>query len=425
MRPTLLSLLAAGLTAAAVVGCAEQTPTAPRVLDQAALNSSTTTPVTDPNSPWDRIVEGETGPGSLYAIYVPKVPNGDAVYYAHGFRDVGPVNLDDKQDNFNQIRDGLGTLGYTVAYSSFSENGFAVKDGAQRTHQLRGVVASELGGQPARSFLMGHSLGGGIGLYLAERYPDQYDGALLMCGMVGGSLLQTQYIGNVRALFDFFFPDSPFPGGAITSPGKVISPQEVQMYLGSLLTSPNQAVREATAAKLLTIASTEQAPLPFISAALMPTLVGSVAGALNFHSRGIDNLLELSNGKSPFDNTADYVWKEGPVPSTSPLAPVLQSMISGANAGIERFAIDPKVENYLEHHFTPTGALRIPVLTIHNAYDPGVPAFHERVLADRVEKAGASQMLRQELRAAPGHCVIAAGDAVQSFQRMVAWASGN
>ena len=147
----------------AITACSETIPT--EIGPSAARLAASKVVVTEPTSgPWARIVEGETGPGSLYAVYVPRQPNGDAVFYAHGIRDaysyVNGVGIPTEvglgnQDGFFELRDKLGSMGYAVAYSSFSENGFAVKDGAQRTHQLRGLLASELGGQPNRSFLVG------------------------------------------------------------------------------------------------------------------------------------------------------------------------------------------------------------------------------------------------------------------------------
>ena len=116
--------------------------------------------------PWARIVEGSVGTGALYALYVPTVWNGDAIYYSHGVRDVDSrVDLRD-QDGFFATRDLLGAEGFAVAYSSWSDNGVAMKDGAQRVHQMRGILASELQGPPTRSFLMSHSLGSGIALEL-------------------------------------------------------------------------------------------------------------------------------------------------------------------------------------------------------------------------------------------------------------------
>src|SRR5687767_3294365 len=85
---------------------------------------------------WARVITGETGPGSMYQLYLPREWNGAAVFYAHGFRDVlEPVSLRN-QDNLAAIRDQLGERGIAVAYSSYSENGYAEKDGVQRTHQL-------------------------------------------------------------------------------------------------------------------------------------------------------------------------------------------------------------------------------------------------------------------------------------------------
>src|SRR5918994_4770452 len=212
--PTIQRFLVAALPCGALAACNES-PTAPGGVPDASLQ---VTSITRPTfGPWARIVEGRTGPNSLYAIYVPRQWNGDAIVYVHGFRDAdSPVDLRD-QDNLFQVRDILGGLGYAFAYSSFDANGFVVKNGTQRTHQLSSLLTAELQGKPERLFLAAHSLGGGIGLNLVERFPSQYDGALLMCGIVGGSLLETQYLGHVRALFDFFYPGA-LPGDVVKVP---------------------------------------------------------------------------------------------------------------------------------------------------------------------------------------------------------------
>ena len=422
MRPQLLSFAAGTLTALAVTGC-DSVPTA--TAPQFSLTpSAAVTSVEEPTSgPWAKIIHGQTGPGSVYAIYIPRTESADkpidVVFYAHGFRDVGtPIDLRDQnpddQDNLADIREALGQAGFAVAYSSFSENGFAVKDGAQRTHQLRGLVASEMGGRQGRSFIVGHSLGGGIGLYLAEKYPDQYDGALLMCGMVGGSLLQTQYVGNVRALVDHFYPGA-LPGGVLTPlpPGRAIDMNEVARLV---LMNPDAA---------RTIASTAQTALPIIpigdvrnpTSLYFQTLVGSLYGALSFHARGIQNVLDLTNGHTPFDNQANYTV------GTAFLGDA-EARIEVVNKTIVRYAADRSAWNYLERHFTPSGQLRIPVLTLHNAFDPGVPAFHEVALRRAAEAAGAAAMLRQEFAQRPfGHCAISSAEAVAAFQRLRAWVS--
>jgi len=70
MRYTTLPLLGAILLAAA---CTDQTPVGPSI--DAARSS---TAMANGSGPWAKVVEGETGPGSLYALYIPAEWNGDA-----------------------------------------------------------------------------------------------------------------------------------------------------------------------------------------------------------------------------------------------------------------------------------------------------------------------------------------------------------
>lgn len=410
------AVLALGAATIVLGACNETTPTsAPETVPVAAHGSSreTTLPT---DGPWQRIVEGTTGPGSRFALYIPRAWNGEAVYYAHGFRDAAsPVDLRD-QDQLFAIRDALGARGYAMAYSSFSGNGFVVKDGAQRTHQLRGLLASELGATPARSYLAGHSLGGGIALDLAERYASQYDGALLLCGMVGGSRLQTQYLGHARALADVFFPGR-FPGDAVRVPdGTVISLTDVVAAVG------------ANPAGLLAIGSSVQVPLPFVpmgsvldpASPAFQTLVGSLFAALSFHARGINDVTALVHGMTPFDNRGTtYALRP------DALVPGLGGLLALANATVARFDMPVAAANYLERYFEPTGLLGFPVLTVHNAWDPAVPLFHEHALRDRVDAAGATDRLLQRTVPSFGHCAISAPQAVQAFTDLAAWvASG-
>src|SRR5262245_58350344 len=91
----------------------------------------------------EQVVDGRIGPGALYRIVVPDDVNwnGTLLLYAHGFVPASePVALPPDAELF--VRP-LVNLGFAVAYSSFSENGWAVKDGAQRTQQLLGIFTSK------------------------------------------------------------------------------------------------------------------------------------------------------------------------------------------------------------------------------------------------------------------------------------------
>jgi len=153
-RPIAIHFAAAmfGLTLAAA--CSEQPPLAPaRHLSSGAFRAGATSSGT-----WSNQFSGVTADGAEYGIFVPNDWNGDVVFYAHGIiPPLAPVALPGPTDwdDAGALRDALGAAGYAVAYSSFSENGYAIKDGMQRTHQLRGIFTSKVG-NPRRSFLIGH-----------------------------------------------------------------------------------------------------------------------------------------------------------------------------------------------------------------------------------------------------------------------------
>ena len=367
--------------------------------------------VTEPaTGPWARVIEGETGPGAEYALHVPRDWNGAAVYYAHGFRDAGTeVGMAD-QDGFYAIREALGLQGYAVAASSYSRNGFAVKDGAQRTHQLRGLLTAQLPAPASRSFLVGHSLGAGVALDLAERFPAQYDGALLMCGMVGGTLLQTQYLGHVRALATHFFPT--IPGSPLVASS---APITIPMVAGAAM---------ANLPGLFAMASTRQTPLPHAPVPgpqMVQTLIGSLYGALSFHSRGIADVLALTHGHTPFGN-AGVTYQRGAAVGPVPAA-ALDAMIAGADAAVARFTMSPAAEAYLAHSFTPTGNLRRPVVTVHNRFDPAVPYFHVEALRARAIATGTAGNLLERAPLAAGHCGISPAQALAGFAELTQWAA--
>jgi len=419
-----LSLLAAGLMA--TVSCTDQSPVGPtpNVLHRSAS-------VTEPASgTWARIVEGETGPGSLYALYVPREWNGEIVYYAHGVRPpvpYAPISLAD-QDNFFAVRDALGAAGYAFAYSSFSENGLAVKDGAQRTHQLRGILNSQLPEKPTRSYLAGYSLGALVALELAEKYPNQYDGVLAMCGMVGGTQRELQYVGDVRALFDAYYP-GVLPGNVTSVPEPPLSIPEVQALVVKAIT-PTAQNPQATLG-LYAIASTAQTPLAYApigslgdpSSPAFQSLVGSLVTALYYQLLGTPDVVDRTHGQSPYDNRSTVYTMGTPVIPFAQLAPVIQGMIAASNQRVTRYDTTPAAQNYLENYYTPTGNLLIPVVSVHNMFDPLVPFFHEPAFAETVATAGASSMLLQRAIPNYGHCNFPTSVVVSSFQTLTNWVS--
>jgi pimeloyl-ACP methyl ester carboxylesterase len=72
--------------------------------------------------------------------------------------------------------------GFAYAASSNGEGGLPIKEAMIRTHQLTEYVIGKFG-VTGKVFIIGHSMGGLIGLLLGEKYPELYDGVLDISGM--------------------------------------------------------------------------------------------------------------------------------------------------------------------------------------------------------------------------------------------------
>src|SRR5262249_8999340 len=282
--------------------------------------------------------------------------------------------------------------------SSFGDNGYAVKEGAERTHQLRGLFVSRVGA-PARTYLVGHSLGALVVLKLAEQYPTQYDGALPMCGLVGGGPFEVQYLGDARVLFDAFFP------GVV--PGDVAHPPTLDFSPGSAAFT---AVSNALVGGLFTGATVQ-----FASTAKLPTpgfppdptrLIVSGLSVVGFNVRFGADVVARTHGHSPYGN----------------LDVAYTGSFNDAflNATVGRWTAQRDAVEYIDRYYSPTGALRIPVLTLHTLFDPVVPFQHEALYAALAASAGASDLLVQRSVARYRPFAFNAAETFNAFSPLVA-----
>ena len=345
------------------------------------------------------------------------------VVYAHGFIDpVAPIALPDAAPLdvapwVVELRERLLQAGYGVAYSSYSENGWAVDNGARRTREMRPLFTYYFN-EPRRTYIVGRSLGSLTTMLLVEKYSIEttsglnllglislggtseraIDGALALCGPVGGGRKQTDYVAHTRVVFDYFYP-GVLPGHVLDVPHGLdyssTSPQ-VQAIVGSILSNPQAAVA---------LASVDQVELPWTT---FPELINSIVRVLGYNVLGTNDLLDRTGGASPFENRSTTYSGLG-------------IGDSGLNAGVGRFAGSWQGSNYLKSFYQPTGILKAPILTLHTTLDPDVPFSHEQSLAAIVAKAGYSSKLRQQSYNRYGHCNFSPAETVDAFFRLVKW----
>ena len=340
--------------------------------------------------------EGIAGPGALYAIDVPAAWNGDLVVYAHGIVDPSlPVTLPSAQDDFTGLRAALLGRGFAVASSSYSENGFALKDAAQRIHQLVSLFTARVM-QPRRVLLVGHSLGAMAALSLAEAHPEQFDGALIMCGFISGTSREIEYIASARTAFDYFFP------GVI--PGSTFSiPDEVDFRPGTpLFMQVQAALVGGFAPPYNTVQLAAVAGLPGNGPA---EIIASALNVLGFNLRYTRDVLRRTQGHIPFDNRT--VVYSGSLDDVA------------LNGGIGRWTGDPDAINQIAKYYTPTGQLRIPVQTLHSDRDPVVPLWHEDLYRQLATEEGSAGSLEQQVVSGFGHCALGQADVLAAFDRLV------
>ncbi len=334
--------------------------------------------------------------GAFFALYRPDHWNRTLVVYVHGFTPPSaPIALP-SADFIEPFRDLLLSRGYAVAYSSWSENGFAVKSAIRHSNLVRELFDERLG-RPRHTFLVGQSLGGLAAIALAEKFPDDFSGALVTSPVSGGSLREVAYIANVRVLFDYFYP-GVLPGDLLHLPEGLDVNRDI--------VGPALAAIRADPRGVGAMSQIKEVPLPFRNS---DELVSSILQALGYHGVELHDLLARTNGGSFFDNMRTAYTSE-----TLP-APLLADL----NSRVARHRVSRDGADFLRSYYEPTGELEIPILALHNNFDPVVPVFHAARYRERVERQGNSRLLEQRFFGRFGHTGFSPAEMASAFEDLV------
>ena len=348
----------------------------------------------------DEVIDGSTGPGSVYRLIRPTNWNGILLLYAHGFVSKDqPVGI---PDDAQLVASLSAARGFAVAVSSFSENGWVVKDGTQRTHQLLGLFTSKFG-NPARVYAAGGSMGGLIAIQMIEKYPRPFSGVLPACAVASGSARNYDYYLNVRVLFDLFYP-GVLPGTAVDVPDGIDVIQDIlNPALFAMISQSSPRRSRSPAWRRHPSRGRPQ-----------------FHGALRVDrdrarcSRGLSGNHRAHAGSVVFRQHGDAVHGS-PLPAT----------LAYINANVQRFSGTPAAQNTMDHNYTPTGDLRIPALTLSTYRDPVAPGFHRAIYGQTVAAMGNSDRLVQRevlgTGGGYGHCTFTPDELLQAFLDLVLW----
>ncbi|NBB80836.1 MAG: hypothetical protein GVY36_15530 [Verrucomicrobia bacterium] len=136
--------------------------------------------------------------GASYAVRFledPAARNGKALLLAHGYwPEDAPLEMGD--DWGNRLSDSLIEDGWIVGFSSYRRSGWIMEDAARDLENLYELIAAVAQGEPLDVFVMGDSMGGGIGTLLAENPGDRFSGVLAMGAYLFGPIGETEAGSN-------------------------------------------------------------------------------------------------------------------------------------------------------------------------------------------------------------------------------------
>ncbi|MBS1827318.1 MAG: alpha/beta hydrolase [Acidobacteria bacterium] len=331
-------------------------------------------------------VEGvETGKlaDAEYRIDIPKNFNGGLILYCHGYSPNPGKFQKDKAPN--ELMKGFLELGYAVAQSGYSKGGWAVKEALEETEALRKHFITKYG-KPKHTYVTGHSMGGTITIALAETYPDAYDAALQMCGPIAPihSMFQRRLFDTL-VVYDYYFP------------GMIGSPVDITNDVLDPLDLVSRIHKEAT-----------QYPDRLLA---MQKFAGfqsdlEMAQVIAFYA-GIQKELMIRAGGNPFDNR-NTLYQGTPDDGL-------------INRGVKRYAAAPQAVEYLKKYYTPTASPKNPILSLHNTYDPLVPAWSVNGYTELLMLNGGASNFVQRFVSGNGHCTFTPAQTINAFNDLVKW----
>ena len=314
-----------------------------------------------------------------YYIEIPAKWNKGLVLHAHGYTPEGSEPPPHDSAVYKAIREVFLSRGFAFAASSYSRQGWAVKEGIEETESLRRhFVATH--GQPSETYITGHSMGGHITMAIIEQHADAYQGALPLCGPLGAAIdFLTAGPFDMLVTFEAIFPVT------------IGSPYQVRAGTGDRIKAavaahPDRAAR---------FAGHYNRTVPQLTEALT-----------EFHT--LVSELKHRAGGEPFDNRNRIYAGFGDD--------------AALNRTVRRFAAESRARDWLTRYATPTGRLSDPMLTIQTTSDALFPETDVTAYDFAAALAGSSDLFVARFVEAEGHCNFTPGQIGNAFDALLAWA---
>jgi pimeloyl-ACP methyl ester carboxylesterase len=365
--------------------------------------------------------------GATYLIEVPANWNGTLFLYSHGYTIPGTSNpAEDAGDQFTRFL--MLSSGFALAGSSYASTGWAIHEAIPDQIAVLDLF-KQLVGSASRTIAWGHSLGGMVTAGLIQRYPERFDAALPMCGVLSGGVATW----NSALDYEFAFKTLLAPGSGLELVN--ISDPAGNLALAEAMLDIAQATPQGRA-RLALVHALADGPGWFISDSPEPAPSDSAAQEANqfLWAQLIDvpfvfafraELESRAQGNASWNTGVDYRSLLARSIDRGEVAALYQQAGLNLDADLQtlqdtaRISADTEALHYLESNIIFDGEIHIPVLTMHTKGDGLVVVQNESAYKSVVRGAGNSDLLRQTFVHRAGHCAFTPAETFAAVEALL------
>jgi pimeloyl-ACP methyl ester carboxylesterase len=350
---------------------------------------------------------GKSGGGAPFFIAIPKSWNQNLILFAHGGPRLGTPKLAETIEDLERF-EILVREGYAWAGTTYRRGGYGVRSAAEDMDHLRALTWQHFG-RPKHTILHGQSWGGNVAAKAAELYAmdldgkRNFDGVVLTSGVLAGGTKAYRLRSDLRAVYQYYCRNHPRPDEAQY-------PLWQGLPVGASITRADLAERVRDCTGIGTPAAqrtaAQKATLRNITAVLSIN-EDQVIPNLAWATLTFQDMIARLHGRNPFSN-------QGTIYKGS-------DDDSALNAGVERFAADPKALAELAYDSDLSGLIVAPVITVHGIHDPVAHVSHEAVYRGTVEQAGRGDLLVQTFTDEAEHSRLSVPAYPSLFKAMLTW----
>ena len=330
--------------------------------------------------------------GAKYRILFPENWKGKLVMYAHGYEFMGAKPLQSQNPEWIKRMSPFLERGFAVAASDYQYQGFALPQGVDDTEALRTYFFKKYG-KPDSTFMVGHSMGGGVTLAVMENFDQNYHGALPMCPLSSRPYLQCRKEFDIYATFNGLFPN------IITSLADIFNlSKPYQAQDGRKMYAKAMEIKKAIFAK--------DSALAVAFAKRFDLKADDLPFSLFFNENVLRDIAQKAGG-NPFDNT-NTVYSGFP-----------NDLLVNQKAERLPATVSPDV---IFSKYDRTGNINKPVVLIHTVYDQLIPpTYGVSNFENMVYKQGKGQYFTVKYTNGQAHCAFTPQQTAKAFDELRHW----